>query len=86
MIEGLSPGYGYTAIIVALLRQTTPLGVLAAALPIAALQVGATTMETVAHVPATIATIIQALIVLFLVGHGGLDLVRRRFSRASQTG
>jgi ABC-type uncharacterized transport system permease subunit len=84
MIEGLSPGYGYTAIIVGLLGQTTPLGVLAAALPIAALQVGATTMETVAHVPATITTIIQALAVLFLIGHGALDLARRRFSRASR--
>jgi ABC-type uncharacterized transport system permease subunit len=86
MIEGLSPGYGYTAIIVALLGQTTPLGVIVAAVPIAALQVGATTMETVAHVPATIATIIQALVVLFLVGHGALDLIGRRFSRASQAG
>jgi ABC-type uncharacterized transport system permease subunit len=86
MIEGLSPGYGYTAIIVALLGQTTPYGVIAAALLFAILQVGATTMESVAHVPGTIATIIQGLVVLFLIGHGALDFLRRRWRRVAQTG
>ena len=48
MIENLSPGFGYTAIIVALLGQTNPLGVLAAAVLFAALQIGSTTMESAA--------------------------------------
>ena len=51
MIENLSPGFGYTAIIVALLGQTNPFGVLAAAFLFAALQIGASTMESAAGVP-----------------------------------
>jgi general nucleoside transport system permease protein len=80
MIENLSPGYGYTAIIVALLGQTNPIGVLAAAILFAALQVGATTMESGAGVPSTLTTILQGLVVLFVIGHGAFDLLRRRRS------
>ncbi|SFZ85432.1 simple sugar transport system permease protein [Devosia enhydra] len=78
MIEGLSPGFGYTGIIVALLGGTSPLGVLAAAILFAALQVGATTMETAEGVPSTLATIIQGLVVLFVIGRGTIDLALRR--------
>jgi simple sugar transport system permease protein len=80
MIENLSPGYGYTAIIVALLGQTNPAGVLAAAILFAALQVGATTMESGAGVPSTLTTIIQGLVVLFVIGHGAVDFLRRRLA------
>lgn len=83
MIEGLSPGYGYTAIIVALLGQTTPFGVLLASILFAALQVGASTMESAAHVPGTLTTIIQGLVVLFLIAHRAPHLVLRRLRRAS---
>jgi simple sugar transport system permease protein len=82
MIENLSPGYGYTGIIVALLGQTNPFGVLAAAILFAALQVGATTMESAAGVPGTIATIIQGMVVLFLIGRGAVGLAFRPFARA----
>jgi simple sugar transport system permease protein len=78
MIENLSPGFGYTGIIVALLGRTSPLGVLAAAILFAALQVGATTMETAEGVPSTLATIIQALVVLFVIARGTFDLIWRR--------
>ncbi len=77
MIEGLSPGYGYTAIVVALLGGISPFGVLAAAIVFAALQVGATTMESAAGVPGTLCTVIQGLVVLFLIGRGAGSLVRR---------
>lgn len=67
MIENLSPGYGYTAIIVALLGQTNPLGVLLAAVLFAALQIGSRSMETAAGVPSALSTVIQALVVLLLL-------------------
>jgi general nucleoside transport system permease protein len=82
MIENLSPGFGYTGIIVALLGQTNPLGVFAAAILFAALQVGATTMETAAGVPSTLTTIIQGLVVLFVIGSSAVDLFFRRRSRS----
>lgn len=78
MIENLSPGFGYTAIIVALLGSTTPVGVLAAAFLFAALQIGATTMKSAAGVPGTLTTVIQGLVVLFLIGRPAAALLRQR--------
>ena len=78
MIENISPGYGYTAIVVALLGQTDPIGVLVAALLFAALQIGASTMESAVGVPSSVITVIQYLVVLLLIGRGAFDLVRRR--------
>jgi len=81
MIENLSPGYGYTAIIVALLGQTNPVGVLAAAFLFAALQIGATTMESAAGVPSTLAIVIQGLVVLFLIGRAAPPMLRKMLAR-----
>ena len=78
MIENLSPGFGYTGIIVALLGRTSPLGVLAAAILFAALQVGGTTMQTASGVPSTLTTIIQGLVVLFVIGRGAFDFLAGR--------
>ena len=78
MIENLSPGYGYTGIIVALLGQTNPLGVLAAAMLFAALQIGSRTMESAVGVPSALTTVIQALVVLFLIGQNALAMRRSR--------
>ena len=77
MIENISPGYGYTAIVVALLGRTNPPAVLLAAILFAGLQVGASTMELAVGVPSSIATIIQYLIVLLIMGRGTFSLLRR---------
>ncbi|MCC6168010.1 MAG: ABC transporter permease [Caldilineaceae bacterium] len=76
MIENLSPGYGYTAIVVALLGQLNPAAVLAAAVLFAALQVGAGVMESAVGVPSSIVTVVQYLIVIFVIGRGGFELLR----------
>jgi general nucleoside transport system permease protein len=73
MIENLSPGFGYTGIIVALLGRTNPFGVLAAAILFAGLQVGGSTMQAASGVPSTLTTIVQALVVLFVIGRGAFD-------------
>lgn len=85
MIENISPGYGYTAIVVALLGQLNPPGVLAAALLFAALQVGAGTMESAVGVPSSVVTIIQYLIVIFIIGRGTFALIGRKWRRARPT-
>lgn len=84
MIENLSPGFGYTAIIVALLGQTNPFGVLAAAFLFAALQIGATTMESAAGVPGTLTTVIQGLVVLFLLGRPAIAMLRARLAKGGR--
>lgn len=82
MIENLSPGFGYTGIIVALLGRTNPFGVLAAAILFAGLQVGGSTMQAASGVPGTLTTIIQALVVLLIIGRSAFDqlFVRKKGS------
>jgi general nucleoside transport system permease protein len=68
LFEGISPGYGFTGIIVALLGRLNPFGVLAASVLFSGLIVGANEMQRVVGVPTAIAGIIQATIVLFVLG------------------
>jgi general nucleoside transport system permease protein len=84
MIENISPGYGYTAIVVALLGQTNPIGVFAAAVLFAALQIGASTMESAVGVPSSVITVIQYLVVLLLIGRGAFDLIRGKVMALSR--
>lgn len=67
LLEGISPEYGYVAIIVALLGKNHPLGVLIAALGLGALQVGSLAMQRSAGVPTSISSIIMGLIVLLIL-------------------
>ncbi|MGH7964829.1 MAG: ABC transporter permease, partial [Candidatus Binatia bacterium] len=67
--EKFSPGYGYTAIAVALLGQRSPLGVVLAALFFGALEAGSGTMQRVAGVSSVLVAVIQATVVGFLVAY-----------------
>jgi general nucleoside transport system permease protein len=68
LLEGISPGFGYLAIIVSLLGRNSPAGVVAASLGIAILQVGSMTMQRQAGVPTSISWIIMGLLVLLILG------------------
>lgn len=69
LLSTLSPGWGYTAIAVALLGGLTPFGILFAAILFGALEIGATNMQFSAGVPTSVGGFIEGLIlVLFLVG------------------
>ena len=67
LYEGLSPGYGYTAIAVALLARLNPLAVLPAALFFGALEAGAGAMQRTAGVPSVVTQIVQGLVILAFV-------------------
>ncbi|HWQ43363.1 MAG TPA: ABC transporter permease [Desulfosporosinus sp.] len=67
LLEGISPGYGYIAIIVALLGKNHPVGVVISALGIAALQVGSLGMQRAAGVPTSISSIIMGVVVLLIL-------------------
>jgi simple sugar transport system permease protein len=75
LYEGLSPGWGYTAIAVALLAGLHPLGVLATAALFGALQGGAGAMQRGAGIPAAWVGAVEALIILSVLA---VDQVRRR--------
>jgi simple sugar transport system permease protein len=61
------PGYGFTAIVVALLGRNGALKVMLAGFFFALLVVGGTSMEVALGVPAALTEVIQALIILFLI-------------------
>ncbi|HVT39713.1 MAG TPA: ABC transporter permease, partial [Gemmatimonadaceae bacterium] len=64
LYEGISPGYGYTAIAVALLARLDMRWVVVTAVFFGALQAGAAAMQRDADVPATVVTVAIALVVL----------------------
>ncbi|MCB1329104.1 MAG: ABC transporter permease [Maritimibacter sp.] len=63
----VSPGFGYTGIIVAMLALLHPLGVVGTALFVAGVFVGADSMSRAAEVPTYIADILVAAALLFMV-------------------
>jgi simple sugar transport system permease protein len=64
---GFEPGYGFTAIPIALLGRNSAPKVLLAALFFAVLFVGGSSMEVALGVPAALVEIVQALVILFLI-------------------
>ncbi len=68
LYEGISPGFGYTAIAVALLARLDPRWVVASAVLFGALEAGAAAMQRDAGVPSTVAAVIEALVVLVVLG------------------
>lgn len=63
----LSPGYGYTGIVVAMLAMLNPLGVIASAVFVAGIFVGADAMSRAAKVPSYIADVMVATSLLTMV-------------------
>ena len=64
LYESLSPGYGYTAIAVALLARLEPLGVLVSGVLLGALQAGGAAMQRNAGVPSVLVSIVEAVLIL----------------------
>lgn len=73
LYENVSPGYGFTAIAVALLARLDPLFVVATGVAFGALEAGATAMQRDAGVPSVIVSVIEAAIILAIVA---IDRVR----------
>ncbi len=66
--SGLSPGYGYAGIPVALLAKGNPLAVILSAFLFGFLYVGGSALQTTYSIPVSIVYVFQALIVLFIIG------------------
>jgi general nucleoside transport system permease protein len=79
LTRDLSPGFGYTGIIVAMLALLHPLGVVATALFVAGVFVGADSMSRAANVPTYIADIMLASALLTMVLAIALTRVRVRW-------
>ena len=66
----LSPGYGFTAIAVALLGRLQPLGVVIAGVLFGALEAGAGAMQRDAGIPAVAVQVVQAVVIVTMVVGG----------------
>lgn len=80
LYEGLSPGYGYAAIGVALLGGLDPRGIVVAAVVFGALGAGADAMQRDAQVPAEMASVLAALVILGMLA---APRFAERFARSS---
>ena len=84
-----SPGFGYTALVVALVGRATPSGTVAAALFFGALAAGGGSMERIAQVPASTGLVVQGTVIAILVASRSAAArtfamqVRRRVARPS---
>lgn len=74
LYEGLSPGWGYTAIAVALLAGLNPTGVVVTGVLFGALQGGAGAMQRDAGIPAAWVGVVEALVILAVLA---IDRARR---------
>ena len=64
LYEGISPGYGYTAIAVALLARLHPGWIIGSAIFFGALEAGASAMQRDAGIPSVVVQVIVAVIIL----------------------
>jgi ABC-type uncharacterized transport system permease subunit len=83
LYEGLSPGWGYTAIAVALLAALNPLAVVGTAVLFGALEAGAGAMQRDAGIPAVWVVAVEALVILAVLA---TDQTRRRYAARKRTG
>ena len=67
LYENLSPGYGYTAIAVALVGALNPLLTAVSSILFGALEAGAAAMQRDAGVPSVLASVVEASIIVLLI-------------------
>lgn len=65
--NGLSPGYGYTGIVVALLARLEPVWAVVVAILLGALNVGADSMQRSLGVPVAVVSIMEATLILLIL-------------------
>ena len=81
IIPKISPGYGFTAIIVAFLGRLHPLGILAAGLAMALSYIGADQAQVDMGLPNAATGLVQAMLLFFLLGSDFLVRYRVRLVR-----
>jgi simple sugar transport system permease protein len=84
LYENLSPGYGYTAIAVALVGSLNPILTVMSGVVFGALEAGASAMQRDAGVPSVLTTVVEASIILLILGFAALRRSAVRWHRPSR--
>ncbi len=85
LYQGLTVGYGYTAIIVAWLANLNPWGILFVAFLMGALLVGGDQLQVAMGLPAAVALVLQGAILFFVLGGSIFVNYRVRFVKGRKT-
>ena len=73
LFQRLSPGYGYSAIAVALLARKHPAGVILTGLLFGSFATGANMMQRSESIPSVLVNVLQAFIIFFIVAYGPFE-------------
>ena len=83
---GISPGYGFTAIIVAFLGRLNPIGILIAGLFLALTFIGGEQAQIAMKIPLDVTKVFQGILLFYVLACDSLILYRFRLIFASATG
>ncbi len=78
LFQNFSQNYGFDGVSVALLGNNTPTGILFSGILFGAIKSGTNKMQMAAHVPSAMVQIIQALIILLVVGREMFNVFKRK--------
>jgi simple sugar transport system permease protein len=81
LLPNISPGYGFTAIIVAYVGRLHPLGVLFAGLLLALTYLGGETAQIQLNLPVAVTGVFQGLLLFFLLASDVLIRYRVQFGK-----
>lgn len=81
-MDGFSPGYGYTGLLIALITGNLPIFIFGIAFVFAALQVGSINMNLFTDVPAEISKVLQAVLVFFITAQRTINIKIKKKERA----
>ena len=81
---GISPGYGFTAIIVAFLGRLNPVGILVAGLFLALTFIGGEVAQITLKVPLDLTKVFQGILLFYVLACDSLIVYRIRILRTAQ--
>ncbi|TGE32317.1 ABC transporter permease [Desulfosporosinus sp. Sb-LF] len=81
LYDSFSSGYGFTAIVVALLANNNPFGVILTSIFFAALSTGGQSMQLVSGVPAHLTDVISGIIIFLVATKDIVQMVQKRWRR-----
>ncbi len=88
MFQDFSAGYGFDGIAVALLGQSSPIGIVVAGVLFGVLRSGANMMQMLARVPIAIIYIVQAFVIIFVISSTYVEKAynRRKLEKLAMKG
>ena len=81
LYDSFSSGYGYTAIVVALLANNNPIGIILAAIFFAALGTGGQSMQMASGVPSHLTEMVSGIIIFLVAAKGVVPLIQKWWSK-----